>query len=88
MLTMVVKKKKNFYMESINTDATIKEGSENYPPPYMGINYKSNIKQVREDYSDVDEEDEEEFNQQIREAVSNNQGRNKLKEIWGENPSE
>eukprot|EP00330_Aristerostoma_sp_ATCC50986_P011438 CAMPEP_0114585530 /NCGR_PEP_ID=MMETSP0125-20121206/9045_1 /TAXON_ID=485358 ORGANISM="Aristerostoma sp., Strain ATCC 50986" /NCGR_SAMPLE_ID=MMETSP0125 /ASSEMBLY_ACC=CAM_ASM_000245 /LENGTH=131 /DNA_ID=CAMNT_0001780643 /DNA_START=1746 /DNA_END=2141 /DNA_ORIENTATION=- len=47
MLTLVIKKRRTFFMESINTDGTIREGGENYPPPYMGPIYDNHARKKK-----------------------------------------
>ena len=51
MLTYIIKKKKNFRIESINTDGTFEQ-----PPKYLGINPK-----IYARMEDVNEDDENIF---------------------------
>jgi len=73
MLTVVIKKKKTFFIESINTDGTIKEG----PPSYMNIVsddvYNKSRKQYeKERFGDIGEEFEDDYLSQLRHSIKNN----------------
>jgi len=72
MLTVVIKKKKTFFIESINTDGTIKEG----PPSYMNIvsddvYNKSKKRFEKERPSDIDEEAEDDEIIRLRDKIKN-----------------
>jgi len=72
MLTVVIKKKKTFFIESINTDGTIKEG----PPSYMNLVtdnvYNKSLKRYEKERPlEIGEEFEDSYLSAMREHVKN-----------------
>jgi len=72
MLTVVIKKKKTFFIESINTDGTIKEG----PPSYMNIvsddvYNKSKKRFEKERPNDIGEEADDDEISKLRDKIKN-----------------
>jgi len=73
MLTVVIKKKKTFFIESINTDGTIREG----PPSYMNIVSDDVYNKSRKQYEkerpgDIGEELEDSYLSQLRTNIKYN----------------
>jgi len=72
MLTVVIKKRKTFFIESINTDGTIKEG----PPTYMNLVsddvYNKSKKRFEKDFGvDIDEDFEDGQLSEQRDHIKN-----------------